>query len=553
VSRFFLSYRRNDETSRFLVAKLQSSLERQGHRVFVDLTIKLGAMWREVLQTEIDACDVFVLFLSEGAVSSKEVLAEVDCALTRSRGRPFIIPVRVKYDGSIGKTLERALSGIQQFDWHSDADTELLIFEITKAVPAIHTQTLPLIPKKRSSGLVRWSLYALAGLFGLFLASFLTTFLYRRSQTRALEAKAAVKLAGATLNDLDEGLALAADAAKISGHVLSDAMKAYDDHHYDLLVGTLRSHDQRWGKALSVATNNAELLIADGNQVWRCESQDPPFVCSAKTFANRTFLASVIRGDGEIVTSESPDGKVMVWDSGSVDRGTDAQMQGVTDIRSLKGSLAYALDVPPYLIYEDNHVQSSPPALVYPVQMVAFGPCESCITFLSRGYVFTWHRITNHVDFYEDSTGSVAIAGTTNGDRIAVASRTGVITVGHRPFPKRAGSALLSLSSMALSPDGKWVVLVTMDGSVTAMKDDGLIKEVVTDLRDPSTRVAGFAGPFLITRTSSFVKLWNLDLPERENTVPVKGWGEWRQKLGFAPSGASHNWWESNIFDVRRF
>ncbi len=96
--RAFISYASADRNE---VLKRTQMLAGVGIDFFQDiLTIKPGQQWERLLYSEIDRCDLFLLFWSSAARKSQWVAKEVHYALTRKGGRddvaPAIIPVIIE-------------------------------------------------------------------------------------------------------------------------------------------------------------------------------------------------------------------------------------------------------------------------------------------------------------------------------------------------------------------------------------------------------------------------------------------------------------------------
>jgi hypothetical protein len=94
-SRAFLSYASDDRARVLFAAQL---LELRGTEVFQDvLSLEPGERWEKRLYTEIDNCDLFLLFWSDAARQSKWVVKEakyaLDCSKRNDDERPDVKPV----------------------------------------------------------------------------------------------------------------------------------------------------------------------------------------------------------------------------------------------------------------------------------------------------------------------------------------------------------------------------------------------------------------------------------------------------------------------------
>ena len=128
---FFISYSRTGDAESGLAHFIRDELIRENHRVFLDVVdIPPGTDWGKEIDSRIGQwCDYFIVLLSERSVHSEMVQAEVRRAHDRrkSAGTPLIVPVRIKYDGSLGYELDSYLSPIQYALWNGPNNSQRLL------------------------------------------------------------------------------------------------------------------------------------------------------------------------------------------------------------------------------------------------------------------------------------------------------------------------------------------------------------------------------------------------------------------------------------------
>src|SRR5262245_50876077 len=96
-ARVFISYARGVDSDESIARAIAAAL-RDRHAVRVDVDLAPDAAWAELSGASLLAADVLVALLSEQAVHSELVGAEL--AVTRRGERPRLLPVRVAYAGA---------------------------------------------------------------------------------------------------------------------------------------------------------------------------------------------------------------------------------------------------------------------------------------------------------------------------------------------------------------------------------------------------------------------------------------------------------------------
>jgi hypothetical protein len=80
----FISYSRDDGGD--FARHLREGLVKKGYDVFLDTaSLSVGAKWKDRIETAIDACDVFVLIITENSMKSNEVKEEFASAVAKRK------------------------------------------------------------------------------------------------------------------------------------------------------------------------------------------------------------------------------------------------------------------------------------------------------------------------------------------------------------------------------------------------------------------------------------------------------------------------------------
>jgi phage FluMu protein gp41 len=147
-TKLFISYKRSAPSDEKLAHAIRNGFGAMGHEVFIDVGMKIGTDWVAEIERRIDWCDFLIVLLSELAVESEMVQAEVRLAHQRRRhdGRPAILPVRVNYKGALGYELDAYLGRIQYIIWSNDGDTARVFEELQKSLAEFNPQSLDSTP-----------------------------------------------------------------------------------------------------------------------------------------------------------------------------------------------------------------------------------------------------------------------------------------------------------------------------------------------------------------------------------------------------------------------
>lgn len=312
--RFFISYAHADANSVALRTYLTEELENLGHKVFSDVSIEGSQEWIEELTHHAEECDCFVVLISEEALASKWVRAEVNhvCNRYEKERKPAIFVVRLSNkefdiwgDGQLG--------GIQALHWtapaHSANVRDAILGRISVAAAEAKIQ-------KAAEARKRWKRIVVSLAVGLPLAALVAFFFVLaplrniqklRSALPALESATGnvISLSQAKIyrdlgrrpgwssradtayerflrlwsdahlanarkwmkqGEASKGFVLAALVAQENGGKLDDFFsKAYEVGHYASLKQTLRT-GAPLHPGLAVSADGTE--IAAGNALW---------------------------------------------------------------------------------------------------------------------------------------------------------------------------------------------------------------------------------------------------------------------------------------------
>ncbi|NTU66047.1 MAG: toll/interleukin-1 receptor domain-containing protein, partial [Chloroflexi bacterium] len=135
-ARLFISYKRNAEPDQKLAQALYESLQRGGHQVFMDVTMRTGDAWLEEIDRQLKGSDFLIVLLSQQSADSEMVRAEVSRAYEyrKLQERPQTLPVRVAYQGLLPYSLDAFLNPLQYVVWQNDNDTARVCDEIQQAI-----------------------------------------------------------------------------------------------------------------------------------------------------------------------------------------------------------------------------------------------------------------------------------------------------------------------------------------------------------------------------------------------------------------------------------
>jgi len=138
--RIFISYR-DQAPDNQLAQQFFDALTAAGHQPFMaGSSLQLGDTWAQRIREELEHSDYFLLLLSPRSATSEMVTEEVRRAKAlrnrRQENRPVILPIRVQFplDDPLNYDLRGYLQQIQQRQWQSEADTQLLVDEMIQLI-----------------------------------------------------------------------------------------------------------------------------------------------------------------------------------------------------------------------------------------------------------------------------------------------------------------------------------------------------------------------------------------------------------------------------------
>lgn len=146
---FFLSYSTKDPDGG-IARDFNNGLLQKGYETFMaEASLKLGDVWADVIERQINGFDYFLVFLSENSISSDMVIEEIRRAKKYYDSRPagkkpgiFIIRIKLPLDRGINYDIDGYLSKFQQRVWEHDGDTRKYLEEIYEIVSSAGTNAL---------------------------------------------------------------------------------------------------------------------------------------------------------------------------------------------------------------------------------------------------------------------------------------------------------------------------------------------------------------------------------------------------------------------------
>ena len=142
MSRCFISYARQDP-HRHLVDELDRFLTGHGHDVFLDSRIKPGADWVAEIETHLEGCLYFIVFISAASIGSEMVREEIRRAHVLYKKKPekyTIIPIRLDYDGSLPYVPGAYLNSFQYLKWKPGDDFKVIAQQVLEVVEQRSTE-----------------------------------------------------------------------------------------------------------------------------------------------------------------------------------------------------------------------------------------------------------------------------------------------------------------------------------------------------------------------------------------------------------------------------
>lgn len=132
----FISYRRFAKEDRGLAEYLSDQLSKDGHKVFIDTSMRAGTEWLKEIDNQIRTSDYLIVLISKDSADSEMVQAEIQRAYEYRRefGHPQTLPVRMRFDGLLPYTISAFISSYQQISWQTIDDNEKITRQISEAI-----------------------------------------------------------------------------------------------------------------------------------------------------------------------------------------------------------------------------------------------------------------------------------------------------------------------------------------------------------------------------------------------------------------------------------
>ena len=135
-AKIFISYKVSAHPDEELLALLQKTLTKRGHKPFIHTMLPLGVEWGKSLQKQIEISDYLLVLLSEASIKSEMILGEITHAEFHraSHQKPIVLPVRIRFLGKLPYGLANLLEAKQFALWNSETDNETLISKIISTI-----------------------------------------------------------------------------------------------------------------------------------------------------------------------------------------------------------------------------------------------------------------------------------------------------------------------------------------------------------------------------------------------------------------------------------
>jgi serine/threonine protein kinase len=137
IKEVVLLYKRNAEPDNQVLGLLEAHLRRSGCTVFVDRHLTVGMEWAREIEHRVSNADAVVVLLSQASIQSEMLAYEVQIAHEAAQkrdGRPWILPVRLNFDGPLPGALGSVLDGVQYAMWKGTQDNDALVSEIVASL-----------------------------------------------------------------------------------------------------------------------------------------------------------------------------------------------------------------------------------------------------------------------------------------------------------------------------------------------------------------------------------------------------------------------------------
>lgn len=137
AQRIMLLYKRNAQPDETLLSYLEAEFIKRGASVFIDRHLKPGMEWAREIEKQIRASEVVIPLLSESSIQSEMLGLEVEIAkeaAQQNEGKPYLVPVRVNFEGTLPPPLGPILDPIQYTLWKTPADNERILADLIQVL-----------------------------------------------------------------------------------------------------------------------------------------------------------------------------------------------------------------------------------------------------------------------------------------------------------------------------------------------------------------------------------------------------------------------------------
>ena len=133
AKRVVILYKRNAQPDAQVSKLLEAELVSRGYNVFIDRHLSIGVEWAREIEQQLRSADAVITLLSESSITSEMLAYEIQTAhdaAQQSNGKPYLLPIRICYEGSLPKPLAAILDPIHYVLWEGSDDNQSLVAEL---------------------------------------------------------------------------------------------------------------------------------------------------------------------------------------------------------------------------------------------------------------------------------------------------------------------------------------------------------------------------------------------------------------------------------------
>jgi hypothetical protein len=574
--KIFISYAHGDAASGRLRTYLAEELAKSGHHVFTDQNIEGSQEWVDEITEHAAACDCFVVLISEAALSSGWVRAEVKQAHDRfeAEKRPRIFVVRLTGKKFNDVRWSKYLDDYQHLPCTTRADFAivrdailgrmtfvaadakvrdaavarrrriLIVFALAVALPlaALLAYLLVLVPldniqKLRSAspviGLPGTQVISLSEAkndrdAAVRVCRFCWSSRADAAYAQFLRLWSDAHLANArkwmNQGEVSKGFVLAAWVAQENGGKLDDGFRGvYDEGNYASLKKTLRTASTL-GAGLAVSSDGTQ--IAAGNTLWNLAANTRCTLAAGAINVVAFGPLGLYTGGNEEVTQWTncrPGAQIPVSDERVQDLAV--AQDGTVAVVVRKGS-----DV---LLHKGVTELTLPHA--QPVRSVAFADDGSFLVTTSGKLLSVWNlTVRNHPPHPNKIDTGLSLRGAAlNGDYVAVNGAQKVKIWRLRPGVQflREFAPPTPVRSIALSEDAVLLAMVSEEGVFSGQVARMALRRIGARQSVTSDVVFSDVLRRLIVKRADAVELWDLEPSSSDADDPEHRLARWMVKF----------------------